>query len=55
MNILFNKQPKLVVMECQKCSGALELDSNYETAHCTQCGFQYVVQNIDKKSVKKRV
>jgi DNA-directed RNA polymerase subunit RPC12/RpoP len=50
----FYKDPKFILVECRKCGGPLELDTNYETAHCTICGMQYLVQNVDKKKRIKR-
>lgn len=51
---LFNREPKFIIAQCPKCGGPLELDTNYETAHCQDCGMQYIVQNVDKKKKQKR-
>lgn len=51
---LFKKEPKFIIAQCPKCEGALELDTNYETAYCTNCGMHYIVQNVDKKKREKR-
>lgn len=46
---IFKREPKFIIAACPKCNGPLELDTNYETAHCKECGMQYIVQNVDKK------
>ena len=51
---LFNREPKFIIAQCPKCGGPLELDTNYETAHCQDCGMQYIVQNVDKKKKQKK-
>ena len=51
---IFNKEPKFIIAQCPKCGGSLELDTNYETAYCQNCGMQYIVQNVDKKKKPKR-
>ena len=51
---LFNRDPKFFIAQCPKCGGPLELNTNYETAHCQNCGMQYIVKNVDKKKKQKR-
>ena len=46
---VFSKEPKFMICECVKCGGPLEMDANFETAYCENCGRTYVVRNVDKK------
>ena len=52
--VIFDKNPKFIITQCLKCEGPLELDTNFETAHCQNCGMQYLVQNVNKKKKAKR-
>lgn len=54
MNIFKKKKPELTAVLCSQCGGPLELDANYETAHCQICGTQHVVHNFYKKKRQKR-
>lgn len=49
---LFNRKPKFLSAKCPECNGNLILDSNMETATCSKCGNQCIVQNLQKNRNK---
>lgn len=50
---LFKKEIKVTKLSCLECNKPLEIDSNFETAFCSNCGAKYVVENIKHRSRKK--
>ena len=45
---IFKKQIKFISAICPECKGNLKLDPNLETAYCSKCGAQIIVQNAKK-------
>lgn len=45
---IFKKQIKFISAICPECKGNLKLDPNLETAYCSKCGAQIIVQNAQK-------
>lgn len=45
---IFKKQIKFISAICPECKGNLKLDPKLETAICSKCGAQIIVQNAQK-------
>lgn len=45
---IFKKQIKFISAICPECKGNLQLDPKLETAICSKCGAQIIVQNAQK-------
>lgn len=50
---LRNKEPKALLLQCNKCSGALEINSVSNTAQCSKCGINYVLLNTKQQKQNK--
>lgn len=47
------KKPEFVAAKCPECHGNLELDTNMETAFCSNCGAQCIIENLQRKRKKE--
>ena len=54
MKLFKSKKPEFIAAICPECGGKLELDDNFETAFCTECGAHCIVENVVKKSKLKK-
>lgn len=47
------KKTEFVAAKCPECHGNLELDANMETAFCSNCGAQCIIENLNRKTKKE--
>lgn len=50
---LFKRKPKFIAAVCPQCGGNLEMDSQLQTATCTKCGAQCLVEDVQIRKPKK--
>ncbi len=50
---ILSKKPIYTRASCDECGGPLELDMNFETAYCNDCGMQFTIHNLKKKKRQK--
>lgn len=55
MDLFKKRESKFIPATCPKCSGNLEIDSNFEIAYCLQCGLKCVIDDRISKKRKLKV